>query len=212
MIGSYSGPAKHVNRDASMPARIAEVATDSRPFCCGQCTMVRPRFSRWQRGGEAPIPTPPHPFRCPRRRGRSCTPARGPGCGRSRTPPRPAAGRWGRCPGRSPRRRGRGRRGGNTARRGGARRWRRSSSSQVNGGPSYPRSRANGRHVVGRVRQTQHVVADEIARRRLAETPVVVLRRDDGELFDDVPVEPTFPISTLQGLPQSATELPDVAE
>ena len=68
------------------------------------------------------------------------------------------------------------------------------------------------RHVVGRVRQPQHVVADEIARRRLAETPVVVLRRDDGELFDDVPVEPTFPISTLQGLPQSATELPDVAE
>ena len=25
-------------------------------------------------------------------------------------------------------------------------------------------------------------------------------------------IEPTFPISTLQGLPQSATELPDVAE
>ena len=26
------------------------------------------------------------------------------------------------------------------------------------------------------------------------------------------PCKPTFPISTLQGLPQSATELPDVAE
>ena len=35
MIGSYSGPAKHVNRDASMPVRIADFAADSRPFCAG---------------------------------------------------------------------------------------------------------------------------------------------------------------------------------
>ena len=31
---------------------------------------------------------------------------------------------------------------------------------------------------------------------------------DDDKAF----IKPTFPISTLQGLPQSATELPNVAE
>ena len=39
------------------------------------------------------------------------------------------------------------------------------------------------------------------------------LTEDDPQhLCLDKGYDPTFPISTLQGLPQSATELPDVAE
>ena len=40
------------------------------------------------------------------------------------------------------------------------------------------------RHVVGGVGEAQHVVADQIAGGRSAELPVVVLGRDDGELFE----------------------------
>ena len=40
-----------------------------------------------------------------------------------------------------------------------------------------------GLHVVGRVRQPEHVVADDLAGGRVAETPVVVLGRNDGKLL-----------------------------
>ena len=130
----------------------------------------------------APTPTPPSP--CPPRRARSCTPARGPVCDKSRTRPRPPCARWGRCPARS-----------QASSRSRPYRWkvqRVEARPQVAAlllvpgerRPVVPEIAGERRHVVGRVRQPQHVVADEFARRRLAETPVVVVRRDDGELLD----------------------------
>ena len=38
------------------------------------------------------------------------------------------------------------------------------------------------------------------------------VRHMNSEHIADVFIDPTFPISTLQGLPQSATAIPDVAE
>ena len=45
------------------------------------------------------------------------------------------------------------------------------------------------RHVVGGVGEAEHVVADEVAGGLFPELAVVVLRRDHGQLLDDVPTK-----------------------
>ena len=83
---------------------------------------------------------------------------------------------------------GRARRGGSRARPAAPADARRSSSSQMNGGPLYPKVLSERRHVVGGVGEAEHVVADEVTRGRVAELPVVVVGRDDRQLLDNEPV------------------------
>ena len=197
MIGSYSGPTKHVNRDASMPARIAEVPTDSRPFCAGNAQW----YDRPSADGNAAAKRRSlhrhHRLGIPVGEGVHVRQHEVPGAvGAERRlvlPPDDGEGAQ------------------DVVRvvvveaveveiervKAGA---------QVAALLIVPGER---RPVVpqvtgelGRVRQPQHVVADEIARRRVAKPPFVVVGRDDRELLNDVPTD----MCTLHFLPHNVIE------